>query len=108
MRAKAKAGLTVEGVMDADQVVSNQGTEYDPFKQADMMVRKDGNEGLMHHKVFVIDGKIVAFGSYNFSKSAEENNDENLIIVYNEAIAQQFIQEFMRVWKVAPQQDLSQ
>ncbi len=105
VREKAKAGLTVEGVMESQQVASNQGTEYDPFKQAGMMVRKDGNEGLMHHKVFVIDGKIVAFGSYNFSKSAEENNDENLIIVYNEAIAQQFIQEFMRLWKAAPQQD---
>jgi phosphatidylserine/phosphatidylglycerophosphate/cardiolipin synthase-like enzyme len=43
----------------------------------------------------------VAFGSYNFSQSAEERNDENLIIIYNEAIAQQFIQEFQRVWKVA-------
>jgi phosphatidylserine/phosphatidylglycerophosphate/cardiolipin synthase-like enzyme len=108
VRLKAKAGLTVQGVMDAEQVVSNQGTEYDPFKQAGMMVRKDGNEGLLHHKVFIVDGKIVAFGSYNFSKSAEENNDENLIIVYNEAIAQQFIQEFQRDWKVAPALDLSQ
>lgn len=104
VREKAKAGLTVEGVMDAEQIVSNQGTEYDPFQQAGLMVREDGNEGLMHHKVFVVDRKIVAFGSYNFSQSAEKNNDENLIIVYNEAIAQQFLQEFDRVWKVAPQE----
>jgi phosphatidylserine/phosphatidylglycerophosphate/cardiolipin synthase-like enzyme len=104
VREKAKAGLTVEGVMDAEQIVSNQGTEYDPFQQAGLMVREDGNEGLMHHKVFIVDRKIVAFGSYNFSQSAEKNNDENLIIVYNEAIAQQFLQEFDRVWKVAPQE----
>jgi phosphatidylserine/phosphatidylglycerophosphate/cardiolipin synthase-like enzyme len=103
VRAKAKAGLTVEGVMEEEQVRSNQGTEYDPFKQAGLPVRIDGNEGLMHHKVFIIDGKIVAFGSYNFSQSAETNNDENLIIVYSEPIAQQFLQEFMRVWDVAPQ-----
>jgi len=101
VRAKKEAGLTVQGVMDADQVKSNQGTEYDPFKQANMMVRLDGNEGLMHHKVFIVDGKIVAFGSYNFSQSAETNNDENLIIVYSEPIAQQFIQEFNRVWREA-------
>ena len=106
VREKAQAGLTVEGVMDAEQVVSNQGTEYDPFKQAGLMVRQDGNEGLMHHKVFVIDEKIVAFGSYNFSQSAEERNDENLIIVYSEPIAQQFIQEFMRVWEQAPKESL--
>jgi len=103
VREKAQAGLTVEGVMDSEQVSSNQGTEYDPFKQADLMVRQDGIDGLMHHKVFVIDGKIVAFGSYNFSQSAEERNDENLIIVYSEPIAGQFIEEFKRVWDHAPQ-----
>jgi phosphatidylserine/phosphatidylglycerophosphate/cardiolipin synthase-like enzyme len=51
----------------------------------------------MHHKVFVVDEKIVAFGSYNFSQSAEQRNDENLIIIYNEAVAGQFIKEFERV-----------
>jgi len=101
VRQKHEAGLTVEGVMDEEQVSSNQGTEYDPFLQDGVQVRLDGNPGLMHHKVFIIDGKIVAFGSYNFSQSAEERNDENLIIIYNEAIAQQFIQEFQRVWKEA-------
>jgi phosphatidylserine/phosphatidylglycerophosphate/cardiolipin synthase-like enzyme len=104
VRQKEENGLDVKGVMDAEQVVSNQGTEYDLFKQAGMSVRLDGNEGLMHHKVFVIDGKIVAFGSYNFSKSAEENNDENLLIVYSEPIAQQFIEEFYRVWNQASQE----
>jgi phosphatidylserine/phosphatidylglycerophosphate/cardiolipin synthase-like enzyme len=101
VRQKHDDGLTVEGVMDEGQISSNQGTEYDPFLQDGVAVRKDGNPGLMHHKVFIIDGKIVAFGSYNFSKSAEESNDENLIIVYNEAIAQQFLLEFQRVWKAA-------
>jgi phosphatidylserine/phosphatidylglycerophosphate/cardiolipin synthase-like enzyme len=101
VRQKHEAGLTIEGVMDEEQVSSNQGTEYDPFLQAGVLVRLDGNPGLMHHKVFIVDGKIVAFGSYNFSQSAEVSNDENLIIIYNEAIAQQFLQEFQRVWKVA-------
>ena len=101
VRQKNEAGLIVEGVMDEEQVSSNQGTEYDPFMQAGLHVRLDGNPGLMHHKVFVIDGKIVAFGSYNFSQSAEQRNDENLIIIYNEAIAQQFLLEFQRIWKVA-------
>jgi len=104
VRQKDEDGLDVKGVMDAEQVASNQGTEYDIFKQADMSVRLDGNEGLMHHKVFVIDRKIVAFGSYNFSKSAEENNDENLIVVHSEPIAQEFIKEFYRVWSQASQE----
>jgi phosphatidylserine/phosphatidylglycerophosphate/cardiolipin synthase-like enzyme len=97
VREKAEAGLTVAGVMDQEQISSNQGTEYDPFKQADLDVRIDGNAGQMHHKVFIVDEKIVVLGSYNFSQSAEERNDENTIIVYNELIAEQFMLEFERV-----------
>lgn len=97
VRQKAEQGITVAGVMDAEQMKSNQGTEFDPFRQAGLDVRIDGIEGLMHHKVFIIDKKIVAFGSYNFSQSAEENNDENLIIVYDPVIAEQFLLEFQRV-----------
>jgi phosphatidylserine/phosphatidylglycerophosphate/cardiolipin synthase-like enzyme len=105
VRKKAEAGLTIGGVMDEEQVSSNQGTEFDPFRQADLDVRMDGIEGLMHHKVFIIDRKIVAFGSYNFSQSAEERNDENLIIVYNPVIAQQFVHEFERVQEQAQKND---
>lgn len=101
IREKAEDGLTVRGVMDEEQVNSNQGTEYDPFKQADLDVRIDGIEGQMHHKIFIIDESIVVIGSYNFSQSAETRNDENILIIYNEAIAKQFMMEFERVWKVA-------
>jgi phosphatidylserine/phosphatidylglycerophosphate/cardiolipin synthase-like enzyme len=98
VRAKAEAGLTVAGVMDEGQISSNQGTEFDPFRQAELDVLIDGIDGLMHHKVFIIDEKIVAFGSYNFSRSAEESNDEDLLIIHDADIAKQFMEEFQRVW----------
>ena len=101
IREKDAAGLKVQGVMEEEQVNSNQGTEYDPFKQAELDVRLDGIDGQMHHKVFIIDEKIVILGSYNFSQSAEQRNDENIFVVYNEAIAQEFIKEFERVWAQA-------
>ena len=97
VRQKAEAGVTIAGVMDDEQVRSNEGTEFDPFRQADLDVRIDGIDGLMHHKVFIVDEKVVAFGSYNFSQNAESRNDENLIIVYNPVIAEQFLFEFQRV-----------
>jgi phosphatidylserine/phosphatidylglycerophosphate/cardiolipin synthase-like enzyme len=98
IRQKADTGLEVKGVMDEEQIASNTGTEFDPFRQAGVDVLIDGNDGLMHHKVFIVDEKIVVLGSYNFSKSAEERNDENIIIVYNEKIAEFFMQEFERVY----------
>jgi len=101
VRTQADAGLEIRGVMDREQVASNTGTEYDPFRQAELDVREDGNDGQMHHKVFIVDEKIVVIGSYNFSRSAEERNDENTIIVYNEKIAEFFVEEFERVYAQA-------
>lgn len=94
-------GLEVRGVMDADQIAFNIGTEYDLFKQEDMDVFLDGAPGQMHHKVIIIDGGIVVTGSYNFSRSAETRNDENVVIIYDEDIAGFFLQEFARVYRQA-------
>jgi phosphatidylserine/phosphatidylglycerophosphate/cardiolipin synthase-like enzyme len=98
---KAADGLTVAGVMDDDQINSNLGTEYDPFMQAGLDVRRDGNAGLMHHKVMIIDRSIVITGSYNFSNSAEERNDENVVVIHNAEAAAQYLGEFQRVYNQA-------
>lgn len=101
VRARAQEGVTVAGVMETEQINSNIGTEFDLFKQADLDVFRDGNEGLMHHKVMIIDESIVIFGSYNFTKAAETRNDENLLVIYNKDIAAQFVAEFQRVYAEA-------
>ena len=103
IQGRARDGVTVAGVLDYSQMRSNQGGEYDTFAQAGYDVRTDGIKGLMHHKVFIIDEKIVITGSYNFSRSAEERNDENILVIYNSDIAQEFLKEFERVQAQAEQ-----
>jgi phosphatidylserine/phosphatidylglycerophosphate/cardiolipin synthase-like enzyme len=98
---KAGSGLDVTGVMEEEQVNSNQGTEFDPLSQAGIDVRLDGNPGLMHHKVFIIDEKVVILGSYNFSRNAETTNDENSLIVFSPEIAKLYLQEFNRIYNQA-------
>jgi len=67
------------------------------MKNAGLEVIQDGNPYLMHHKVFVVDGQTVILGSFNFSQNAETENDENLLIVDDPALAQAFTAEFERV-----------
>ena len=55
----------------------------------------------MHHKVFVLDGRTVVFGSYNFSDNAERENDENCLIVDDPSLAAAFGGEFERVLEAA-------
>ena len=97
----AQRNISVSGVMDEEQAGSNEGTEYALFQQNGLDVRLDGNEGLMHHKVIIIDEEIVITGSYNFTISAKTLNDENVIIIFNPDVASQFMAEFHRVYKMA-------
>ncbi len=101
VRTRAQDDLIVSGVMDSEQINSNIGTEFDPFKQAGLDVLRDGNDGQMHHKTMIIDESIVIFGSYNFSTSAETKNDENLLVIYNKDIATKFMEQFQRVYTQA-------
>jgi hypothetical protein len=101
MLAAHTRGVAVAGVFETAQERSNTGTEYTRLKNAGLDVRLDGNPGQMHHKVIIIDRRLVIFGSYNFSASAEKENDENLIILDDPAIAEQFESEFQRVSALA-------
>lgn len=101
MRAD-EAGVRVRGVMDEDQASSNIGSELPAFRSAGLDVRLDGNPGQMHEKVFIIDGEVVVLGSYNFSRGANESNDENLLVVHSPLIASLFADEFARIYAAAP------
>jgi phosphatidylserine/phosphatidylglycerophosphate/cardiolipin synthase-like enzyme len=101
IRERFAAGVTVSGVVDEGQVASNEGTEYDYFLQDGLDVLLDGNKGLMHHKVIIIDHSIVITGSYNFTNSAEEQNDENVVIIFDPQVAESYLQEFQRVYDQA-------
>jgi phosphatidylserine/phosphatidylglycerophosphate/cardiolipin synthase-like enzyme len=94
-----RRGVEVVGIVETSQA---SGTGGDFFRLADAGVRieLDGNPKNMHHKVIIIDGGIVALGSYNFSRSAEERNDENTLIIHNSDIANLFVIEFERIYEM--------
>lgn len=103
IRDQHEAGITVAGVMDDELADSNQGSEFEFFLGAELDVRRDGNQGLMHHKIIIIDRKIVITGSYNLTASADERNDENILIIHSRDIAEYFFSEFERVFESALQ-----
>ena len=66
---------------------------------------QDGNPGVMHHKVILIDDDIVVTGSFNFSANADDSNDENVVVLRNKDIAALYLQEFERRWAEAEEPD---
>jgi phosphatidylserine/phosphatidylglycerophosphate/cardiolipin synthase-like enzyme len=63
--------------------------------------------GIMHHKFMVVDNydstsdPLVLVGSHNWSSSAENKNDENILIVHDLNIANQYFQAFAYLYQFA-------
>ncbi len=98
MLERLAAGVPMQGVFDESQLRSNTGSEFDFLHAAGAAVRIDGSRDKMHHKLILIDDRIVVFGSYNFSRSAEIRNDENVLVLFDEDAAQAFLVEWERVF----------
>ncbi len=97
---KQQAGLLVEGVVEEEQITAT-GADYEALRQAGVDVRLDGNPYTMHHKVIIVDEAVVITGSYNFTRSAAESNDENVLIIHSPELAARYLEEFSRVYQQA-------
>jgi phosphatidylserine/phosphatidylglycerophosphate/cardiolipin synthase-like enzyme len=97
MLAAAKNGVDLSGVFEATGADSVYG-QMTPLFCNKIPVRTDGNPAFMHHKVIIIDNRIVITGSLNFTDNADQNNNENVIIIENPDIANLYSAEFQRVW----------
>jgi phosphatidylserine/phosphatidylglycerophosphate/cardiolipin synthase-like enzyme len=100
--AQHEAGLTVQGVFEernADLSYSEFGRMYGAEPRMD--VRLDGNTYMMHHKVIILDDEKVIVGSFNFSRSADEANDENLLVIHDREVVSQYLVEFKRIYREA-------
>ncbi len=101
--SKHDAGLAVQGVFDGGQIEDGQDTIWRLLRSAGLAVRQSPGLVDMHHKVWIVDGKIVITGSYNFTNNAETRNSENILILRDSNLAAQFQAEFERVWQAASQ-----
>jgi hypothetical protein len=69
------------------RVILDKSQRTEKYSSADFLVHAgiptaiDAEHAIAHNKVMVVDGEIVITGSFNFTKSAENNNAENLLIL---------------------------
>jgi phosphatidylserine/phosphatidylglycerophosphate/cardiolipin synthase-like enzyme len=100
MRQRAAAGVDVRGIFETFGS-ETEFSEMGPFYCAGVNVRRDGNAGMFHHKVIIIDDTVVATGSLNFSNNAADSNDENVLVLADAGIAGLYLEEFARRWDEA-------
>lgn len=93
MAEELSEGARVRGVIERRNAGASHSRD-DFLRERGAEVFLDTNPDTMHHKVIVVDERLVMTGSYNFSANAEKRNDENLIVLHNPEIARRFVEEF--------------
>ena len=62
-------------------------------------VRLDDAPFHMHHKFALFDGRLLANGSFNWTRSATRDNDENLVVSDDANLARVFGLQFEKLWQ---------
>ena len=84
-----KRGVKIEVILDKSQR-SEKYSSADFVIHAGIPTRIDARHAIAHNKIMVIDGETVITGSFNFTKAAEENNAENLLVIRSPDLAAQY------------------
>lgn len=84
-----KRGVNVRVILDKSQRTERY-SSADFVHNAGIPTYIDSKHAIVHNKVMVIDKRLVLTGSFNFTKAAEENNAENLLLIEDPAVAAKY------------------
>ncbi len=96
-----KRGVKVEVILDKSKRTQSYSPATFLYNQG-IPVKIDAQHAIAHNKIMIIDGETVITGSFNFTKAAEENNAENLLVIHDKKLAERYVrnwQEHERHWE---------
>lgn len=88
-----KRGIKIEAILDKSNVTGQYSSATYLYNN-NIPVFIDSIHAIAHNKVIIIDKGTVITGSFNFTKAAENNNAENLLILKNEELTKIYIQNW--------------
>lgn len=91
-------GISVRLISDNDKA-NDAGSDVDFLRSKGIRVRIDRTIHHMHHKFALFDGRILLNGSFNWTRSASENNHENLVLTTDSGLVNTFARHFEELWE---------
>ena len=88
-----KRGVKVEVILDKSQKTQKYSSATFLYNSG-IPVKIDAQHAIAHNKVMIIDGETVITGSFNFTKAAEENNAENLLVIHDKKLAERYVKNW--------------
>lgn len=92
-----RRGVAVRLLTDNEKE-SDLGSDVGQLRAAGIPTVVDRTRAHMHHKFAIVDASTLINGSYNWTRSACEFNEENLVLSNDPALVQQFQGRFDRLW----------
>lgn len=93
-----RRGIKVRIVTD-DEKARDVGSDVIQLARAGIPVLVDDSPYFMHHKFAIFDDGVMLTGSYNWTRGAADNNEENLILSNDRRLLTAFRGEFERLWR---------
>lgn len=90
-------GVKVRLYLDKDQV-DYKYSQSRFLVQKGLKIRISSNNYIMHHKFAIIDNRLLLTGSYSWTFSANNRNDENLMVIDDPKIIEIFQNQFVNLW----------
>jgi phosphatidylserine/phosphatidylglycerophosphate/cardiolipin synthase-like enzyme len=93
-----RQGIKVRVLTDNEKLL-DEGSDIGKIDRAGIPVKVDRTENHMHHKFAIFDGQGVLTGSYNWTRSAEAYNQENVLLTYRPHIVAEYEACFEDLWR---------
>lgn len=94
-------GVAVKVILDSTNTHSGA-SKLKILRESGIQVKTENFAGKLHSKSIIIDDCYTVIGSMNFSKSGENENDENLIIIKDRDVAIFYKTFFQYLWQRIP------
>lgn len=91
-------GIRIRIISDDDKSM-DLGSDLDHLMRAGIDCRLDRTTAHMHHKFAIADSDLLLTGSYNWTRSAATENDENILVTNNPDLVKRFAAKFEEMWQ---------
>jgi len=94
--AAHKRGIEVCVISDNDKA-NDRGSDIYQLREKGLNVILDQSPHHMHHKFMLVDNKVLLNGSFNWTRSATDVNQENILITYEDELVTLFQRRFEKM-----------
>ncbi|MFM8477741.1 MAG: phospholipase D-like domain-containing protein [Planctomycetaceae bacterium] len=92
-----RRGVQVRIITDNDKA-ADLGSDADRLRDVGVRLRIDRTQYHMHHKFAIFDRSLLLNGSYNWTRGAAEQNEENFLVLSHRPLITRYQEQFDTLW----------